>query len=93
MDIQQQGIIALIKSGLTGKKNVLPENFEFDKAIEIAKKHQISSILYYGALNCRVSQELPEMQKLFLSVCQNIACSEQQMHEINNIFLLSAKRK
>lgn len=91
MNIQQQGILVLIKSGLTGEKAVLPEGFEFANSIEIAKKHQISTILYYGALNCRVSQELPEMQKLFLSVCQNIACSEQQMHEINNIFSAFSK--
>ena len=41
LTIQQQGIISIIKSALTGEKYSLPEEFDLELAAKLAKKHQI----------------------------------------------------
>lgn len=86
MTTQQIGTIAIIKSAITGEKYSLPQDFDIDVAANNAKKHQISALFYYGALNCGISQEIPIMQRLFLDVCGLIVINERQTYEINNIF-------
>lgn len=86
MDNQQIGIILLIKSALTGEKFTLPNDFDFESAAKTARKHQITALFYYGALNCGISQELPSMQHLFLDTCKFISISERQTYEINEMF-------
>ena len=86
MDSLQKDIIGIIKSALTGEKYELSAEFDLANAVNIAKKHGITAMFYYGALNCGVSQAEPLMQELFMYTCKNIAVSTQQMHEISNIF-------
>ena len=52
MDVQQKGIITLVRSALNGESLSLPNDFDLEAAVAVAKKHQISVMLYYGALNC-----------------------------------------
>lgn len=85
MDNQQVGILAIIKSALTGEPCSLPEGFDIEAAAEVANKHQIVALFYYGALNCGVSSKLPIMQKLFVKTCQLASLSEQQMYAINEL--------
>ena len=75
----------LIKSAVSGKACVLPEGFELKEAAEYAAKSQISSMLYYGAVNCGISQESEVMRALFLQTCSAVALSEQQAFEFNKI--------
>lgn len=86
MDSLKLGVLNIVKSAITGEKYNLPEDFDFNEAVKIAKKHSIIPILYYGALNCGVDASNPLMQQLFMSTCQNIAASERQMYEIKNLF-------
>lgn len=86
MDSNKSSIIKLIYSALTGEKQQLPEDFSLSEAVAVAKKHGITVMLYYGALNCGVSQTEPLMQELFMYTCKNIAVSEQQMHSVAEIF-------
>ena len=86
MNDLQKGTIALIKSALTGEKNSLPENFVFADAVALAKKHEIYTMLYYGALNCDVSGNDILMQDLFLITCQTLALAERQKYFLNLIF-------
>ena len=86
MDSQPLGIILLIKSAITGEKHTLPEDFDFEAAAKVAKKHQITALFYYGALNCGISEDLPIMQKLFMLTCGLISLSERQNYELNNLF-------
>ena len=86
MDRLQKDIIGIIKSALTGEKYELSADFDLAKAAEISKKHKTTAIFYYGTLNCGISQAEPLMQELFMYTCKNIAVSEQQLHEISNIF-------
>ena len=68
MNIEQNGIITLIKSALSGEKLALLEGFDFAKACETAKAHGVSAIIYYGALNCGIDSSSAEMQMLFLGL-------------------------
>ena len=86
MTTQQTGIIAIVKSAITGEKYFLPDDFDIIEAAKNAKKHQISAIFYYGAVNCGISIDLPIMQKLFFETCSLMAMNERQMYEIGNIF-------
>ncbi len=86
MTIQQTGTIIIIKSAITGEKYSLPDGFDVIEASKNAKKHQISPIFYYGAVNCGISADLPIMQKLFFETCSLMAMNERQLYEINNIF-------
>ena len=81
----QIGVLALVKSALIGEKIALPDSFDFQKAIKIAKKHGITTIIYYGALNCEIAKDTSEMQELFMMTCKNIAVSEQQSFNIQAI--------
>ena len=55
MKEQQKGFILLIKSALTGEKNEIPENFDYNEAVSIAKKHKIIPLIYYGGYNCGIN--------------------------------------
>lgn len=85
MDSLKLGIINIIKSALTGEKQDLPEDFDLVEAVNIAKRHSIIPIFYYGALNCGIDGNNPLMQQLFMSTCQIVAVSEQQMYFLNEI--------
>ncbi len=85
MDVQQTGIVLLLKSALTGKKFSLPVEFDIVEAEKTASKHRISSLLYYGALNCGIDETLPVMQKLFFDTCRQIQISEQQKYVLSEL--------
>ncbi len=85
ISFEEQGILTLIKSALTGEKLPLPEEFNIEFALQIAKKHQIYGLIYYGAFNCGIDKKLPQMQELFISVYKNLVISEGQVYEIKNI--------
>lgn len=87
MDNLKLGIINIIKAALSGEKQVLPEDFNLNNAFSIAKRHSISPIFYYGAINCGIDSSNPIMQQLFMDTCMNVASSERQMHEIKNLFM------
>lgn len=86
MDNQQLGMISLVKSALMGVGESLPEGFDFDAAVKTAKKHQILSLFYYGALNCGVASDHPAISSLFMPICQLTARSERQMRDIEALF-------
>lgn len=80
------GIITLIKSAITGESLTLPEDFEFDRLFTYAKQNELSGILYYGALNCKVDASLECMQSLFMDTCRLLMISERQLFEIERVF-------
>lgn len=84
-DSLKLGLIALVKSAITGEKQVLPPNFDIIDTVEIARKHQILPIIYYGALNCGVDGDSPTMQEMFNAVCKSMLISQRQMAAIKRI--------
>ena len=81
----QLGIIALIRSAVTGEAQPLPEGFRMAEAFPILIKHQIPTLGYEGALLCGVDKNSPEMLKLFKLYCQCLLRSERQNRAIRNV--------
>ncbi len=52
MKQDQRGVLLLVKSALTGEKLPLPADFDLTAAFALAKKHGITTLLYYGAHTC-----------------------------------------
>ena len=86
MDNIQRDIIRIVKAGLLNQEYSLSQDFDLNAAIEIAKKHGIIVLLYYGLVKCGVDQNSQIMQQLFMITCQNVAVSERQMHAVREIF-------
>lgn len=81
----KKDIFTLVKSALLGEKLPLSEDFSIEEAAEIAKKHKIASIIYYGAINCGVDTNLEPMQELFMLSCRSMVISERQSHVITRL--------
>lgn len=92
LDNIKSDVIALVKSAITGENQKLSDDFNISNVLGIAKRHQIQGLIYYGALNCGVDNSLPAMQQLFMSLCNIIAISEQQMFELNRVFEAFSKK-
>ena len=86
MDIQQKAIITLVKSAITGQSYDFPKEFDLNELLAVAKKHNIASMLYYGANNCGISQKENVMQQLFVMTCMYISASQRQIFELRKIY-------
>ena len=86
MDSQKTGIILLIKSALTGEKYTLPEDFDLKEAFDIANKHGIGSMFYYGALNCGIKEDNPIIQEAFLITCTSLSRNTRQKFEMDKLY-------
>lgn len=67
MDGLQIGVTALVKSALTGEKANITKNFDWDNALNTAKKHQIVPLIYYGIMYSEI-----EAPKDILAETENI---------------------
>ncbi|MBE6749950.1 MAG: hypothetical protein E7560_02150 [Ruminococcaceae bacterium] len=85
MDNFQRDFITLIDSALTGKKGILSSAFDYEKTFSLAKKHVITSLIYFGALNCGVKENSPLVQMLFFDTCRYTAIDERQKQEISKL--------
>ena len=70
----QKGILGVIKSGFTGEKILLGENFPWERAIEFVKAQSIDVMFFDGAMNSDIPQELLERLKkrAMTMIVQNI---------------------
>ena len=73
MTTQQQGLITLVRSALTGHAYPLPADFDLADALAQAKRHGITALALYGACNCGIDANTPAMQQAFLLVCRGIS--------------------
>ena len=85
MDTQQQGIISLIKSGITAQRYRLPDSFVLEDALPIVMKHHMLPLVYTGACYCGIDRESDTMQKMLMSYYQLLMKSEGQMQAIRQI--------
>lgn len=85
MDVQQQGVLVLLRCGLTGEKLVLPEGFDLDAAYDSLRQHQVLALGYLGAVNCGISKQLPVMNRLFQNYGQCLRHSENQLSMLERI--------
>lgn len=86
MDELQIGITRLIKSAITGEKITVSGKFNWNRALEIAVKHQIGVLLYCGILNSDV--DVPsELLKHFENLAyKSIALNHKQLYELEEIY-------
>lgn len=82
----QTGVIALLKSAITGQAQPLPADFSMTEALELMKPHHVSTMLYEGAVCCGVDRGDPAMFQLFRQYCKALQISERQMREIGRVF-------
>ena len=85
MDSLQRGVIALICSGITGEKLVLPDGFEIERAYSELVRHQVLPLGYLGALQCGIPKNLPVMSKMFQSYCRCLAQTENQLRMVERV--------
>ena len=85
MNATQQGVIALLKSAITGEKTALPEQFDMAQAAPVLRKHSIMAMGYAGALNCGIEKQQPVMQKLRMDYAASLMKSQGQLRDINRV--------
>ena len=83
MDTQTNGVISLIKAAIAGEGVSLPADFDLGLVLDTAKQHQISGMLYHGAVNCGFHETAPAMQTLFAALCRSVIISEMQTKEVD----------
>ena len=86
MDVMTQGIITLLRSGLTGEKLALPEGFDPEQAYSQLRRHQIQPVCYLGGLACGLAKDSPVMQRLFRDYCAALLYSENQAAQLEELF-------
>lgn len=85
MDGFQKEYIKIIKAAFTDQKFVPSSDFDWTNAVNIANEHNIASILFYGAINCGISQETEYMQELYRLTLKSLVISTRQAYEIAQI--------
>lgn len=82
MDKFKKSFIEIIKSGLTGQMVKLDSDFDWTRAIEIGKRHNVIPLMYYGVVNSQLSISL-QLEKYLESVTiKNVCVSNYQLYEI-----------
>jgi len=84
----QKGIIMLVDAALTGQHRILPDGVRLEDLVQIAQRHNIALMAYYGAVNCGIDRSHEQMQRLFQLAAVSMATTEHQKRE--NMRLLSA---
>ena len=85
MDIQQKGIIALLKSALDQNTYALPEGFSIDLAAKEAVRHKVIGLVYYGAVYCGLDKKSVPMQGLFRYLIPTMNVTEKQFYTVNKV--------
>ena len=65
----QQGILTLIKSAITGEALPLSPDFSMSEAASLARRHNITALLYEGAVLCGIPANREPMPELFRHCC------------------------
>ena len=85
MTEQQRALLLLIKSALTGEANALPNNTDLANVFQVAKRHGVDVMAYYGALLCGIDKNAEPLRAASMRVYQSIAVSETQLAAIRKI--------
>ena len=82
---QERGLVLLTRSALTGQAERLPASFDLAAARAQTIQHQITPLIYYGAVNCGLAQTTNGMDKLLSVTAQLISIGESQMLELSRL--------
>ncbi len=93
MDNSSYDIIKLIKSALHDEVSELSDGFDINEIFKTAKRHQIITLVYYGALKCGISPNEQAMQQMFVSVVKETMFDKNQNKELIKLFACFDKEK
>ena len=85
MDKDTRDILNIIKSGITKENIKISDKIPLDKLIELAKKHNIFTLVYYGLHNCNVSINDGLKTQLSNIAINGMYVSEQPLYYIKEI--------
>lgn len=85
MTEQKKTFLDIIHSGLFGEKTEIPSGFDFKYAVDIAKKHQILPILYFGMMNSEILSGSETEAELTESIYINTLIDCNQIHEAEEL--------
>lgn len=86
MNAIQQGILALIRSAITGASQPLPEDFRLEDAEECIVSQQVAGLAYEGGVLCGLPKSDPTMVRLFQRYYQAMLRSNQQLQALEQVF-------
>ncbi len=84
-------IISLVKSGITGEKQKLTGEADWEYIYKVAMLHNAVPLLYYGIKNSDITMPPEVEQKFFVKVCQLISICESQEAELRDLYKLFEK--
>lgn len=85
MEKFQKEFIGIVKAAFTGKAAEVSADFDWERAINTARVHNIAAILYYGAVNSGIGEEETYMQQLQQMTLHSSVLSLRQSYEIEQI--------
>lgn len=85
MEPKNQGILALLRSAITGQPQALPPGFDLAAAYGQIKRHQLIPLAYEGAVNCGIDMTLPAMMKLCDGYCQSLMRMSGQLNDVRRV--------
>ena len=92
MDTFKREFIDIMQAAFSENPANISEAFDWDKAVGLAKSHNIVPILYYGAVNSGFSKEQPHIQELYQLTLRSLMISTRQIYEIEQIEKTFAER-
>lgn len=85
MDVQQQALLTLVRSGLTGETLPIPEGVNYKQLYQGLTRHQLLAVGYLGGVNCGLPKQEPLMTRLFQDYCRCLQYSERQQSLIDRV--------
>lgn len=85
MNNDQNVLISVVKSAITGDNSFAPKEINMQYITKISHRHKLENIVYYGLLNCGYDLSLSECSQLNKSVMKNIYLDQKQAFIISMI--------
>lgn len=79
-------LTTLVRSGLSGEHENLPDNIDWQCVYTTGKKHRILPLLYYGIVNCGQTPPKDIFAKFESALFQGVAIGHNQLYELSGIF-------
>lgn len=83
MKSAEKAVILLIKSALSGEKQVMPMDLDWENVLKISKRHQIVPLVYYGIVNSGLEFDLKS--EFFALTVQATMVEQNQLFELENL--------
>ncbi len=85
MDKFQKDYIGLLKSAFDNRIYVLQSDFDWARAVNVSREHNIAPIMFYGALNSGALPDSSHMLELQKMTVKALTVSTRQLYDIEQI--------